>query len=185
MAGEVTLCLQAARGGDAGAVDRLFELLYPELRRIARARMRDTDERVVLDTTSLLHECYLRMVKLERLEAQDRAHFLGYAGRAMRCVVVDIARERLAQRRGGDLFQVTLDTGVADAVSSGAEELVKVHDALEALGAIDPRLVQVVELRYFVGLNNPEVAEALGTSLRTVERDWERARAFLFDALRG
>lgn len=184
MAGEVTLLLQAARSGDAAAVDRLFEVLYPELRRIAHARMRDTDERLVLDTTSLLHECYLRLARLQSLDAQDRGHFLAYAGRAMRSVVVDIARERLAQRRGGGQVHVTLDTGVADAVSSGAEEVVKLHEALQALGAIDARLVQVVEMRYFVGLDIVEVAQALGVSERTVQRDWERARAFLFDALR-
>jgi RNA polymerase sigma factor (TIGR02999 family) len=182
--GVVTQLLAAARSGDDEALHGVFEHLYPELRRIARARMRETDERVVLDTTSLVHECFLKLLQLERLQVSDRAHFLAYAARAMRSVVVDIAREQLAQRRGGDQVFITLNTSAANAISDGREDVVAVHEALEALGRVDARLVRVVEMRYFVGLDNPAIAEALGVGLRTVERDWERARSFLYAALK-
>jgi RNA polymerase sigma factor (TIGR02999 family) len=183
--GEVTLLLQAAHEGQTDALDRLFELLYPDLRRIASSRMRMTDERVMLDTTSLVHECYLRLLKLEALTLQDRHHFLSYAAKAMRSVVVDLAREQHALRRGGDVAFVTLNTAVAGSVLNGEDEVLHIHEALQALGAIDPRLVQVVEMRYFVGLDNSEIAQALNVSTRTVERDWERARSFLFAALKA
>lgn len=183
--GEVTLLLAAAQEGQADALNRLFDLLYPELRRIASARMRKTDERVMLDTTSLVHECYLRLLKLEELSLNDRAHFLSYAAKVMRSVVVDLAREQQAQRRGGDMAFVTLDTAVASGMPNGEDEVLLVHEALEALGAIDPRLVKVVEMRYFIGLDNAEIAEVLAVSTRTVERDWERARSFLFSALKA
>lgn len=183
--GEVTLLLAAAQDGQADALNRLFDLLYPELRRIASARMRKTDERVMLDTTSLVHECYLRLLKLEELSLNDRSHFLSYAAKVMRSVVVDLAREQQAQRRGGDMAFVTLDTAVASGLPSGEDEVLRIHEALEALGAIDPRLVKVVEMRYFIGLDNAEIAEVLAVSTRTVERDWERARSFLFSALKA
>jgi RNA polymerase sigma factor (TIGR02999 family) len=187
-AGEVTQLLAAARAGEGMALDRLFELLYPQLRAVAAARMRQTDERLLLDTTSLVHECYLRLLKLEQLSLQDRAHFLAYAAKVMRSVVVDLAREQQALRRGGDLAFVTLNTATAEGHADpahGPDEVLKVHEALQSLAALDPRLVQMVEMRYFVGLDNREIAEALGLSTRTVERDWERARSYLYAALRG
>lgn len=184
-AGEVTALLHGARLGEQRAMDSLFEMLYPELRRIARARMRQTDQRVILDTTSLVHECYLRMLGLERLAVDDRAHFLAYAATAMRSVVVDIAREQAALRRGGDQCFVTLDTAAGASFGRDEEDVLAVHEALEELASFDPRLVRVVEMRYFVGLENGDVARALGISSRTVERDWERARSFLFDALKA
>ena len=183
--GDMTQLLAAAGRGEPGALDRLFHQLYPELRRIARARMRHTDERVVLDTTSLVHECYLRLLRLERLDAADRSHFLAYAARAMRSVVVDIVRERQAQRRGGDQIFVTLNTAADSTKHAGENDVLDVHEALEALARIGPRLVQVVEMRYFVGLDNTAIAQALGISTRTVERDWERARSFLYSAMRS
>jgi RNA polymerase sigma factor (TIGR02999 family) len=183
--GEVTLLLAAAQQGQAEALDKLFELLYPELRRIAAARMRKTDERVMLDTTSLVHECYLRLLKLDELSLNDRGHFLAYAAKVMRSVVVDLAREQQAQRRGGDMAFVTLDTAVASGLPNGEDEVLHIHEALQALGEIDPRLVKVVEMRYFIGLDNTEIAQVLDVSTRTVERDWERARSFLFAALKS
>jgi RNA polymerase sigma factor (TIGR02999 family) len=183
--GEVTLLLAAAQAGQLDALDKLFAMLYPELRQIAASRMRKTDERVMLDTTSLVHECYLRLLKLDELSLNDRQHFLAYAAKVMRSVVVDLAREQQAQRRGGDYAFVTLNTAAAAGLPDGADELLHIHEALESLAAIDARLVQVVEMRYFVGLDNSEIAEALGLSTRTVERDWERARSFLFDALKA
>lgn len=183
--GEVTLLLAAAQQGQADALNQLFDLLYPQLRQIAAARMRKTDERVMLDTTSLVHECYLRLLKLEELSLNDRGHFLAYAAKVMRSVVVDLAREQQAQRRGGDMAFVTLDMAVASGLPSGEDEVLRIHEALEALGAIDPRLVKVVEMRYFIGLDNSEIADVLAVSTRTVERDWERARSFLFAALKA
>jgi len=184
-AGEITALLAGARNGEQPALDGLFEQLYPELRRIARAKMRQTDQRVVLDTTSLVHECYLRMLGVERVAASDRAHFLAYAARAMRCVIVDIAREHKALRRGGDHRFVTLDTDAGSTAGRDEDDVIRVHEALEELAVLDSRLVHVVEMRYFVGLDNGDIAAALGVGLRTVERDWERARSFLYDALRA
>jgi RNA polymerase sigma factor (TIGR02999 family) len=183
-AGDITGLLHAASGGDPRALGAVFERLYPELRRIARARMRRTNERVVLDTTSLVHECYLRLLKLERLQAGDRGHFLAYAASAMRSVVVDIAREQLALRRGGAHFFVTFDTQ-ADVAAGGEADILRVHEALQELALLDERMVRVVEMRYFAGLEHAEIAQALDVSPRTVDRDWERARGFLFDALRN
>ena len=183
-AGEITAMLDAAKRGDNAAFDRLFGLLYPDLRRIARARMRRADERVLLDTTSLVHECYLRLLRLERIRAQDRAHFLAYAARVMRSVVVDIAREQQALRRGGDRIFITFDSAAIGAAAAPEENLLLVHAALQELEELEPRLVRVVEMRYFVGLTNADIADALGVSSRTIERDWERARSFLFIALK-
>ncbi len=181
--GEVTQLLAAAQQGEASAFDRLFAMLYPELRRIAASRMRQSDQRLLLDTTALVHECYLRLLKQDALALNDRKHFLAYSAKVMRSVVVDLAREQQAQRRGGDQAFVTLDTAAAHALPTGEAEVLLVHEALQALGEVDPRLVQVVEMRYFVGLDNSEIAQALDISTRTVERDWERARSFLYSAL--
>jgi len=183
--GEITQWLMAARSGDGQALDRLFERLYPQLRQMAAARMRRTDERMLLDTTSLVHECYLRLVDLQQLDLNDRHHFLAYAAKVMRSVVVDIARAQQAQRRGGDQAFVTLNTEQMQALPSGEAEVLHIHEALAGLADIDPRLVQVVELRYFVGLSHDEIAQTLGLSTRTVERDWERARTYLYAALQS
>lgn len=180
---EITELLSSARAGDAPAVGRLYELLYPELSRIARARLRQADHRMMLDTVALVHETYLRMLKLEQLRVEDRAHFLAYSARVMRSVVVDIVRGVQADRRGGDAAFVTLNTAAADALPSGSDEVMAVHEALLELEQIDARLARVVEMRYFVGLESSEIAEALGIGLRTVERDWEKARGFLHLAL--
>ena len=179
--GDVTVLLEAARGGEPLAVSRIFELLYPELKRIAHARLRYRDDRLLMDTGVLVHEAYLRLLEVIRIEAADRGHFLSYAARAMRSVVVDIVRENQAQRRGGGLQGfVTLNTQAQSAsVKQGEKEIMAVHEALEVLGQIDERLVRVVEMRYFVGLDNEEIAASLGITSRTVERDWKKARTFL------
>jgi RNA polymerase sigma factor (TIGR02999 family) len=180
---EITLLLQAADGGDAAAVDRLFGLLYADLRRIAHAKLRQGGP-TLLDTTALVHESYLRLINLAQLRVQDRSHFLAYAARVMRSVIVDMVRESRAERRGGGLALLTLDTGVANAAPAGDDEILAVHEALEQLAAIDARMVQVVEMRYFVGLEMDEIAQALGVGKRTVERDWEKARSYLYAALK-
>ena len=175
--------LALAQGGDARAVDELFEQLYPELRRAAHARLRGADG--LLDTTALVHESYERLAGQAGLGFADQAHFLAYAARAMRSVLVDAVRERLAEQRGAGAAHLAITTGLGERLAApDAPELLRVHEALEELAAIEPRLAQVVELRYFGGLDNSEIAAALAVGLRTVERDWERARSFLFAALK-
>ena len=181
--GDITRWLQAARDGDGQAVDRLFERLYPELRQLAAARLRHSGDARPLDTTALVHESYLRLCERQALDVADRAHFMAYAAKVMRSVVVDLVRAQQAQRRGGDCAIVTLSTGLMAELPSGEDEVLRIHEALAGLAEVDPRLVQVVELRYFVGLSHDEIAQSLGLSTRTIERDWERARTYLYAAL--
>jgi RNA polymerase sigma factor (TIGR02999 family) len=178
----ITELIEAAGAGDAASLDQLFQLLYTELRQLAHARLRRSPGPAPLDTTALVHESYLRFSQLGQLQVQNRGHFLSYAARVMRSVVVDLVRETRAERRGGGVIAVTLDTSVAGP-ESGEEEILAVHAALDELGAIDARLVQVVEMRYFVGLEMGEIADALGVGKRTVERDWEKARSYLYRVL--
>jgi RNA polymerase sigma factor (TIGR02999 family) len=159
--------------------EELFELLYNELRRLARSRLASGGRNVLLDTTALVHESFLRLQGSGKVALQDRDHFRAYAATAMRSVIVDYVRQRSAEKRGGDVEHVTLDTGVAEALGATDGEIVEVHDALEALGKIDARLVTVVEMRYFAGLSDDEIGAALGMTGRTVRRDWERARLLL------
>ena len=182
---DVTVLLEAARQGGQLAVGRIFELLYPELKRIAHARLRYRDDRLLMDTGVLVHEAYLRLLGVRRLAAADRGHFLAYAAQVMRSVVVDVVRKQRCARGGGPRSCVTLDTGALHAaLPRGEDEVLRVHEALQDLAQIDERLVRVVEMRYFVGLGNQEIADSLGVTCRTVERDWEKARSFLYNALR-
>jgi len=179
----LTELLAAARQGDRDAAGEAFGLLYAELRRLARAKLRQHQSMTLLDTTSLLHESYVRLVGAQALPVADRHHFFTYAARVMRSVIVDFARARLAERRGGDADRVVLDTRIAAEVAAPANDVLRVHEALDVLAQADPRLAQVVELRYFGGMTEAEIAEALGTSERTVRRDWEKARLLLAAAL--
>ena len=181
---ELTLLLEGARQGDREAVDRLFATLYSELRQIAHARLRKSAPLTLVDTTVLVNESYLRLVRAGKLAVNDRVHFLAYAARVMRSIIVDLVRERMAARRGGGQAAITLDTAVADAVPAAEAEILAVSEALESLGKVEPRLAEVVELRYFAGLTELEIAVALGQSERTVRRLWEKARVLLSALLR-
>lgn len=181
----LTALLQLAAQGERGALDRVFAQLYPDLRRIAHARLRIQGGVAQLETTALVHESFLRLVDAAELVLADRKHFFTYAAKTMRNVIIDLAREQLAQRRGGGRVLVRLDTALAGSLpmSDGATSLVAVNDALQALEALDPQLAQVVEMRYFAGYSETEIAELTGRSERTVRRHWEKARAFLLAAL--
>ena len=187
--GEVTQLLAAARQGDGSAMDRLVVLVYDELRAVARRQLRWQRQRPgqTLDTTALVHEAYLRLVDQAGAAWQDRAHFLSVAGVAMRHILVDAARRRSARKRGGEDLRVTLgDIGPGEGEMEADARAVAILDldqALTALAALNERLSRLVELRYFAGLTEEEAAEALGTSERTIRRDWRKARAFLFQAL--
>jgi len=179
----LTDLIQRAQRGDTDAVDALFESVYPELRGMAAARLRRHRRSTLLDTTELVHESYMRFVQSGRLKLEDRAHFLGYAGKIMRSVIVDTVRERLAQRRGGAQRAITLDSQIAAPGADASAEILEVHAALDGLARYDPRLVRVVEMRYFAGMTDAQVAEALGIAERTVRRDWEKARLLLAESL--
>jgi RNA polymerase sigma factor (TIGR02999 family) len=173
-----------ARAGDTPQVDALFDATYRELRQLARARLRSGGRNTLLDTTALVHETFLKLAANQQVQFPDRARFLVYAGRAMRSIIVDFARQRLAERRGGDVAHVTFSTQLVDGHVAGEAEILRVHEALEQLAQVDDRMAKVVEMRYFGGLTELEIAEALGVTDRTVRRDWEQARLFLADALK-
>ena len=180
---EITILLRAAGTGDREAADQVFALLYADLQRLAHSRMRRSGDITLLDTTALVHESYLRLQGAGELDFSDRQHFLGYAARVMHTVVVDLVRSRRAERHGGGAQQVTLNTLIGDAATRHDDEILRVHEALEELSAADARLASVVEMRYFGGLSEAEIAAVLGINERTVQRDWQKARLFLATVL--
>jgi RNA polymerase sigma factor (TIGR02999 family) len=182
--GDVTDLLRRARGADRAAIDELVALIYPDLHRMAQARLAANDTITLLDTTSMVNEVYLRLHQAARIDAVCRGQFLAYASQVMRSVIVDFARKRRADRRGGGAPNVTLATEVLDGRTSTDDDIERIDDALRELETTDPRLKQVVEMRFFGGFTEPEIAEALGVTERTVRRDWERARMLLSVSLR-
>ena len=180
----LTELIHRAERGDAEAADSLFAATYAELRKLARGRLRSGGRNTFLDTSSLVHESYLRFVGAGRLRLTDRIHFMRWAGRVMRSVIVDFARRRQADRRGGAVAPITLTTQMGAQAPGGEHEILRVHEALDELASLDPRMAQVVEMRYFGGMTEPEIAEALGVTDRTVRRDWEKARLLLREALK-
>jgi RNA polymerase sigma factor (TIGR02999 family) len=179
----LTELIHRAQAGDEDAAHALFDATYPELRRMARARLRHGGRNALLDTGSLVHESYLRFASSGALRIEDRIHFLRWAGRVMRSVIVDIARRSKADRRGGEARHVTLTTQLGARDTRGEDEILRVHEALDELAGVDGRLAQVVEMRYFGGMTDAEIGEALGVTDRTVRRDWEKARLLLREAL--
>jgi len=187
--GEVTGLLKAWSQGDASALDRLTPLLYEELRRLARAYMRQERAGHTLQTTALVNEAYLRLVDVKAVAWQDRAHFLAVAARAMRRVLVDAARTRASLKRGGDKERVEHSTDIdfdqfPAAQTTRADEVCRLDDALNALMRLDVRRAHVIELRFFGGLTVEETADVLEVSPQTVMRDWRIARAWLVRELR-
>jgi RNA polymerase sigma factor (TIGR02999 family) len=185
---DLTDLIHRAQRGDARAFDDLFHATYDDLRALARQRLRRDQRGTLLDTTALVHESYLRFANASRVRIEDRGHFLHFAARVMRSVVIDFIRERRAERRGGGSKPISLTTSSAAALvdpktGDGEDEILRVHEALEELGKLDERLVRVVEMRYFGGMTEVEVATALEISERTVRRDWEKARVLLAEAL--
>jgi RNA polymerase sigma-70 factor (ECF subfamily) len=181
---EVTGMLLAWQQGDEEALRRLIPLVYPELRRMARARLRAEPRGHIFQTTALVHEAYLRLVQVDRMTVRDRGHFLALSARLMRQVLVDVARRRRSLKRGGDVTLISL-TDVSLPTEAPGVDVLALDEALDELMAIDHRLCRVVELKFFAGLSISEAAEALGVSTATVERDWTVARAWLFDRLSG
>ena len=178
-----TALLVAWGRGEASALDALLPLVHDELRRLARAHMRRERPGQTIQATALVNEAYLRLIEVKQVRWQDRAHFLAMASRVMRRILVDAARAKGYQKRGGGAAKVTLDEALVVSPEPG-QDLVALDDALKALEAFDPRKSQVVEMRFFGGLSVEETAEALHVSVDTVMRDWKLAKAWLLRELR-
>ena len=179
---DITQWLDAARDGDRAALDRVLGTLYHELHAMARRQLAGQYGQT-LDATALVHEAYLKLIGRRDVQFDDRAHFFAYAASAMRSVVVDYARQRLAQKRGGDLHRVT---ELPEDLEGGLrldEDMLGLDTALTKLAGVDVKLAQVVELRYFAGLSEQEIAELLKRSERSIRRDWQKARMFLLASL--
>lgn len=176
--GEITRALHQMRSGDQSAERELMLLVYPELRRLAARFMRRERPGHTLQATALVHEAYLRLAGQQPQEWQDRAHFFGAAANVMREILVDHARKQQSAKRGGGKQKINLDE-VLLISSENAETVLRVDEALSRLQKYDPRQCRVVEMRFFVGLTETEIAEVLGVGVRTVKRDWNMARAWL------
>ena len=179
---EITELLLSWRQGDAAALDRLIPVVYDELRRVARRRLRGESPGHALQSTALVHEVYLRLVDVDRMTLQNRTHFFALAATLMRQILVDHARRQHADKRGGRATMVSLD-GVSPIAQPSSVDMLALDQALSALSSIDDRQCRVVELRFFAGLTIDEAATALGTSPATVEREWVLAKAWLFRRL--
>ena len=181
-AGDVTALLRAARAGDPLAAEDLFGVVYGDLKRIARRQLGGSGGGT-LTTTALVHEAYLRLARPGNLELNDRTHFFAVAARAMRQILVDHARRRVAEKRGGGVLAIELDEGRVAAADDLAEVMVALDGALAKLEQVDERLARLVEWRFFGGMTFEEAAVGLELSDRTLKRDWKRAKAFLYREL--
>lgn len=178
----VTQALAGAVSGDKKAQDRLWDLTYDELRQIAQRHLLGERPDHTLSATALVHEAYMKLVGQQDIDWQDRAHFFGVASKVCRRILVDHARRRLAQKRGGKRGRVTLDPSMV-AVSGQTDEILALNEALERLAVLNERLASIVECRYFGGLSEEQTADVLGISVRTVRRDWVKAKGWLFTQL--
>lgn len=176
--------IHAAEQQTAGASEALFTRLYAELHRIARRELVKNGWGVTLGATELLHEAYLDLSKIDGSRFPDERRFMGYAARVMRGLVIDYARSRQAQKRGGKFELTAISTDVAESVADGTE-LTALGAALDELAAVDPLLADVVDLKFFCGFSVPEIAAMKGVSERTIERSWQKARLFLHRAVQG
>lgn len=176
--------IRRMNGCEVGARDALFAEAYGELRKLARSRLHEMGRSTSLNTTAVVHESYLRMLNSLQLRSEDRRAFFAYASNVMRSIIVDAVRERQAERRGGDQARLTLDTQLVDNLPADEAKLLEVHDALNTLAQSEPRLAQVVEMRYFGGYTEEEIAQALDLTERTVRRDWDKARLLLMAMLK-
>jgi RNA polymerase sigma factor (TIGR02999 family) len=179
---DLTTLLMDWQRGDQEALDQLIPLVHADLRRVARRQMAREEVDNTLQATALVNEAYVRLVDLKKMRWQNRAHFFAMASRLMRRVLVDAARARRYQKRGGGARQVELDEEIV--APSRPADLVALYDALEAMAVLDPRKAQMVELRFFRGLSVDETAEVLGVCRETVLRDWKAAKAWLLQELR-
>jgi RNA polymerase sigma factor (TIGR02999 family) len=179
MAEQLTVLLSRMHAGDRAARDALFAAAYEELLRLAHARLRGGGRNTVLDTTALVNESYLRWVSLGQLKLEDRKAFFAYASRVMQSVIVDYARARLAEKRGGHYQKMTLYTGIEHEFGRDEEAVLKVHEALQELEKADKRAAEMVRMRFFGGYTVKEIAATLEVDERTVQRDWDKARVLL------
>lgn len=180
----ISALVDAADRGEDGAAETLFATLYAELHRIARQQLQRHGWGVSLGATSLLHEAYLDLSKVDAGRFPDQQRFLGYAARAMRGLVIDYARRQQAQKRGGQFELTAISTNVAEALPDSGE-LTALGAALDELAAVDRLLADVVDLKFFCGFSVPEIAAMKGVSERTIERSWQKARLFLHRTVRG
>jgi RNA polymerase sigma factor (TIGR02999 family) len=179
----ISSLIASAEGGDPRAADTLFAALYSELRRMARRQLARDAGGLTLGTTSLLHEAYLDMAEREGAVFPDRGRFMAYAARVMRTLIIDHARNRKAQKRGGQFELTTLEEAAAPAVEH--QELTRISEALDELAAVEPPLAQVVDLKFFCGFSFGEIAAMHGISERTVQRHWDKARIYLHGVMRN
>ena len=183
MSGEpVTVILNRALGGDRAAHEDIYRLLYAELLKLARSQLSNAN--VTLNPAALVNEAYLRLLKRDAEPMRDRRAFYAYASQAMRSVLVDYVRESSADKRGAGQRPITLSTGIAEGLAGTDDDFARLNDAMLELQSADERCFKVVEMRYFGGMTEEDIAAQLDISLATVKRDWRKARAFLFDQLR-
>ena len=181
---EITQLLSNWREGDAEALERLVPLVYPELRRMARRQMARENPNHTLQTSALINEAYLKLIDRQQTDWQDRAHFYAVAAQVMRHILIDHARRHLYDKRGGGAQHVPLEE--ADIVKDGrAADLVALDEALNTLVKLDPRRGQIIELKFFAGLNADEIAEVMNISGSTVQREWRAAKAWLYHTITG
>lgn len=179
------MLLKQASSGDRAALDQVYAQVYPELKRVARSRLRQQGRGDNMNTTTLLHESFIRLVNAHELQLDDRRHFFAYAARVMHNIIIDSARQSLSQRRGSGAVHETLggDAALEVADNRVSDEMIRVSDALQELQTLEPELAQIVEMRYFGGYSESEIGELQGVTERTVRRRWDRARAWLYTAL--